>query len=42
MITDFAIYERNHLLVSTIKGELLILLDVHLLSDAHPVLFHLY
>lgn len=41
-ISDMALYGRQHLLVSTFRGELILLQDVNVMGEAHPLFFHIY
>ncbi|CAD8142500.1 unnamed protein product [Paramecium pentaurelia] len=41
-ITQISIYLQSHLLVSTLKGEILIIQDIASLPDQPPIFFHLY
>ncbi|CAD8063170.1 unnamed protein product [Paramecium sonneborni] len=41
-ITQFAFYQDFHLLVSTLKGELLLIQDITSLPEQHPLIFHIY
>ncbi|CAK65840.1 unnamed protein product (macronuclear) [Paramecium tetraurelia] len=41
-ITEISIYQQSHLLVSTLKGEILIIQDIASLPDQPPIFFHLY
>lgn len=41
-ISDMALYGRQHLLVSTFRGELILLQDVNVMGETHPLFFHIY
>ncbi|CAD8067855.1 unnamed protein product [Paramecium sonneborni] len=41
-ITQISTYLQQHLLVSTLKGEILIIQDIASLNEQPPIIFHLY
>ncbi|CAD8059926.1 unnamed protein product [Paramecium primaurelia] len=41
-ITQFIFYQESHLLISTLKGEILLIQDVSSLAEQYPLIFHIY
>ncbi|CAK75939.1 unnamed protein product (macronuclear) [Paramecium tetraurelia] len=41
-ITQIMFYQESHLLISTLKGEILLIQDVSSLTEQYPLIFHIY